>query len=56
MGTQENGLSYIAGYTKENKPIFKTYFPDNSVKGALQNERVSCLLFDSKKKAMGRNL
>ncbi|MEJ8819175.1 hybrid sensor histidine kinase/response regulator transcription factor [Lacibacter sp. H407] len=50
IGTQESGLSYIAGYDKKNQPIFKNYLPAYSVKGALQNERVSCLLVDSKKR------
>lgn len=48
IGTQENGLSYIAGFDKTNQPIFKNYLPAYGVKGALQNERVSCLLVDSK--------
>ncbi|MEJ8843706.1 two-component regulator propeller domain-containing protein [Lacibacter sp. H375] len=50
IGTQENGLSYIAGFDKKNQPIFKNYMPAYGVKGALQNERVSCLLVDSKKR------
>lgn len=47
IGTQENGLSYIEGY-KNGKPIFRNYLPAYGVKGALQNERVSTLLVDSK--------
>lgn len=50
IGTQENGLSYISGFDKSNKPLFKNYLPAYGVKGALQNERVSCLLVDSKKR------
>lgn len=50
IGTQENGLSYISGYTKKNQPIFKNFLPAYGVKGALQNERVSSLLIDSKKR------
>lgn len=50
IGTQENGLSYISGYDKNNQPIFRNYSPAYGVKGALQNERVSCLLVDSKKR------
>ena len=50
VGTQESGLSYITGYNKANKPLFKNYLPAYGVKGALQNERVSCLLVDSKKR------
>lgn len=50
VGTQESGLSYITGYDKANKPLFKNYLPAYGVKGALQNERVSCLLVDSKKR------
>ena len=48
IGTQENGLSYIAGYDKKGHPIFKNYKPAYGVKGALQNERISSLLVDSK--------
>ncbi|MCC6762825.1 MAG: response regulator [Chitinophagaceae bacterium] len=50
IGTQENGLSCIVGFNKQNKPIFKNYLPAIGVTGALQNERVSCLLVDSKKR------
>ena len=50
IGTQENGLSYISGFDKQNKPLFKNYLPAYGVKGALQNERVSCMLVDSKKR------
>jgi signal transduction histidine kinase/ligand-binding sensor domain-containing protein/DNA-binding response OmpR family regulator len=50
IGTQESGLSYISGFDKSNKPLFKNYLPAYGVKGALQNERVSCLLVDSKKR------
>ncbi|HLO79838.1 MAG TPA: two-component regulator propeller domain-containing protein [Chitinophagaceae bacterium] len=50
IGTQENGLSCLTGYDKDNKPIFKNYSPAYGVKGALQNERVSCLMVDSKKR------
>nr|WP_294903004.1 two-component regulator propeller domain-containing protein [uncultured Lacibacter sp.] len=48
IGTQESGLSYISGYDKNQQPVFKNYLPAYAVKGALQNERVSCLLVDSK--------
>lgn len=47
IGTQENGLSYISGY-KNGKPLFKNFLPAYGVKGALQNERVSALLVDTK--------
>lgn len=50
VGTQENGLCYISGYDRYNKPLFKKYFPAYGKKGALQNERVSCMLVDSKKR------
>jgi signal transduction histidine kinase/ligand-binding sensor domain-containing protein/DNA-binding response OmpR family regulator len=50
IGTQESGLSYISGYNKMNQPLFKNYLPAYGRKGALQNERVSCLLIDSKKR------
>ncbi len=49
IGSQEHGLSKIKGYDKQNRPLFKNYFPAPGVAGALQNERVSCLLVDSKK-------
>lgn len=50
IGTQESGLSYISGYNKKNQPVFKNYFPAYGIKGALQNERISCMLVDSKKR------
>lgn len=50
IGTQESGLSYISGFDDRNTPVFKNYLPAYGVKGALQNERVSCLLVDSKKR------
>ncbi len=50
IGTQENGLSCLTGFDKNGQPIFKNYFPAYGVKGALQNERVSCLLVDAKKR------
>ncbi len=50
VGTQENGLNKIIGYTKQNKPIFKQYLYEQGTPGALQNERVSCLLIDYKKR------
>jgi signal transduction histidine kinase/ligand-binding sensor domain-containing protein/DNA-binding response OmpR family regulator len=50
VGTQENGLSCITGFDQNNKPLFKNYLPAFGEKGALQNERVSCLLVDSKKR------
>jgi signal transduction histidine kinase/ligand-binding sensor domain-containing protein/DNA-binding response OmpR family regulator len=48
VGTQENGLSCITGFDNNNKPLFKNYLPAFGIKGALQNERVSCLFIDSK--------
>ncbi|HSU50964.1 MAG TPA: two-component regulator propeller domain-containing protein, partial [Segetibacter sp.] len=50
IGTQEHGLSKINGYDSGNNPYFKNYFPAPGKAGALQNERVSCLLIDSKKR------
>ena len=50
IGTQESGLSYISGFNEKNQPLFKNYLPAYGIKGALQNERVSCLLVDSKKR------
>ncbi|HAI84469.1 MAG TPA: hypothetical protein DCL43_12450, partial [Chitinophagaceae bacterium] len=48
IGTQEKGLSVIQAFTARGTPVFKNYLPAYGVKGALQNERVSCLLEDSK--------
>lgn len=48
IGTQENGLSCIIGFNERQQPVFKNYLPDFGNKTALQNERVSCLLIDSK--------
>lgn len=48
IGTQENGLVSIIDYDKQGKPIFKNYPSKVGKKGFLQNERVSCLLVDSK--------
>ncbi len=50
IGTQENGLSCITGFNKKNQPIFKNFPPNYGLRGALQNERVSCLLIDSKQR------
>lgn len=50
VGSQENGLNKIIGYNKQNKPIFKQYLYAQGIQGALQNERVSCLLIDYKKR------
>jgi signal transduction histidine kinase/ligand-binding sensor domain-containing protein/DNA-binding response OmpR family regulator len=50
IGTQENGLNTMTGFDQNNRPLFKKYLPAFGVKGALQNERVSCLLVDSKKR------
>ena len=56
IGTQETGLSYLSGYDKNKRPVFKNYLPAYGVKGALQNERVSSLLFDTKKTFVGGHL
>ncbi|MFY7899643.1 MAG: hybrid sensor histidine kinase/response regulator transcription factor [Chitinophagaceae bacterium] len=50
IGTQESGLCKIEQYDKNNQPIFKKYYPSFGMSGALQNERVSCLLVDTKKR------
>ncbi|WP_332732240.1 hybrid sensor histidine kinase/response regulator transcription factor [Flavihumibacter sp.] len=50
IGTQEYGLCYISGYDNKNQPVFRNYLPAYDIKGALQNERISCLLVDSKKR------
>nr|WP_172623074.1 two-component regulator propeller domain-containing protein [Flavisolibacter ginsenosidimutans] len=48
IGTQEKGLSAIVGFDKANKPLFKNYLHKYGEQNAIQNERVSCLLVDSK--------
>lgn len=48
IGTQEDGLSRVKGYDKNGKPLFKNYLPAYGKNGALQNERISSLLVDSK--------
>lgn len=50
VGTQENGLSSISGYDAQGRPQFVNYKPAFGQQGALQNERVSCLLLDSKQR------
>jgi signal transduction histidine kinase/ligand-binding sensor domain-containing protein/DNA-binding response OmpR family regulator len=50
VGTQESGLNKIVGYDKQNKPIFKKYLYAQGTQGALQNERVSSLLIDARKR------
>lgn len=47
LGTQEHGLNRVIGY-ENGMPIFKKYFEQVGLKGALQNDRVSCMLVDSK--------
>ncbi len=47
VGTQEHGLNKVIG--KENGiPIFKRFPEHLGIKGALQNDRISCMLVDSK--------
>jgi len=48
IGTQESGLSRITGYDQKNRPLFRNYLPKYNEKEALQNERVSALLADSR--------
>lgn len=50
VGTQENGLSCIVSFDDDQQPVFKNYLPDFGNKNALQNERVSSLLIDSRKR------
>jgi signal transduction histidine kinase/ligand-binding sensor domain-containing protein/DNA-binding response OmpR family regulator len=50
VGTQANALNKIIGYDAQNKPIFKKYVYAQGTQGALQNDRVSCLLIDKKKR------
>ena len=47
VGTQEHGLNKVTGY-KDGQPIFKRYPEEIGIKGALQNDRISCMLVDKK--------
>ncbi len=48
VGTQESGLNKVIGFAGNGKPRFKRYAAQPGTDGALQNERISCLLSDSK--------
>lgn len=48
VGTQESGLNKVIGFADNGKPRFKRYAAQPGTDGALQNERISCLLSDSK--------
>src|SRR5690606_3621395 len=48
VGTQESGLNRVIGFTNEKMPRFKQYAAQPGKKDALQNERISCMLSDSK--------
>jgi signal transduction histidine kinase/ligand-binding sensor domain-containing protein/DNA-binding response OmpR family regulator len=50
IGTQEGGLMALTAYDKEGEPIFQKYLPAFGIKGALQNERISAMLVDSKRR------
>jgi len=45
VGTQESGLNRVTGY-KDNMPVFKQYPENIGVSGAIQNNRISCMLVD----------
>lgn len=47
VGTQENALNRVVGF-KGDMPIFKRYPEKIGVAGAIQNDRVSCMLVDRK--------
>ncbi|PPL04502.1 hybrid sensor histidine kinase/response regulator transcription factor [Parapedobacter indicus] len=48
VGTQESGLNKVIGFTNSGSPRFRRYFAQPGKDGALQNERISCMLSDSK--------
>lgn len=48
VGTQESGLNRVIGMTADGIPRFKRYLPQPGKPDALQNERISCMLSDSK--------
>lgn len=50
IGMQEHGISKVIAYNRQGRPVFKNYLPAYGVEGALQNERVSAILVDSKKR------
>lgn len=45
VGTQENGLNRVLSY-KNGVPVFKRYPEQVGVRGAMQNDRISCMLVD----------
>lgn len=45
VGTQENALNKVIGF-KGDMPIFKHYPEKRGVAGAIQNDRISCMLVD----------
>ncbi len=47
VGTQENGLNRLLSY-KKGIPVFKRYPEQVGVAGAVQNDRISCMLVDKK--------
>ncbi|MFB2120654.1 two-component regulator propeller domain-containing protein [Parapedobacter sp. 2B3] len=48
VGTQESGLNKVIGFTDSGRPRFRRYSAQPGKDGALQNERISCMLSDSK--------
>lgn len=48
VGTQESGLNRLIGLSENGTPRFKHYPAQPGKAGALQNERISCMLSDSK--------
>ena len=48
VGTQESGLNKVIGFTDSGIPRFRRYPVQPGKEGALQNERISCMLSDSK--------
>lgn len=45
VGTQEQGLNRVMGY-KDGEPIFRQYTTQLGIDGAIQNNRISCMLVD----------
>src|SRR3546814_19968234 len=48
VGTQESGLNRVTGFTDDGIPRFKRYPAQPGNEGALQNERISCMLSETK--------
>ena len=45
VGTQEHGLNRVVSFNND-KPVFKRYPEQVGISGAIQNDRISCMLVD----------